>query len=178
LILAVYYLISGRAFPLVLSHHLHDAIQFVMIVMLIRSGVIQLQCAVGLAVPIREARRREPSMVYHANTGGSTMSMVMQCSQCGRVLARKGAWTPAASISGSIMGDEHIESWFFCNRCGVYTVEVYHDRFMGEDEITRQGPVPKERGDAQVALIRRCSRPSDKKCRCDAHRKYFGSGLD
>ena len=106
------------------------------------------------------------------------MSMVMRCSRCRRVLAREGDWSPVASISGSIMGDEHIESWFLCSRCGLYTVEVYHDRFLGEDEITLQGPIPQEKGDARVELIRRCDRPWDKKCRCEAHREYFGSGLD
>ena len=40
-ILAVYYLIFGRVFPMIISHYLHDAIQFVMIVTLIRRGVIQ-----------------------------------------------------------------------------------------------------------------------------------------
>ena len=106
------------------------------------------------------------------------MSMEVNCSECGRALARQGVWAPVALISGSIMGDEHIESWFYCNRCGVYTVENYHDRFLGEDVISFRGPISQERGDAQVALIRRCKQPSDKRCRCAAHRKYFGSGLD
>jgi membrane protease YdiL (CAAX protease family) len=41
LVLAVYYLIFGRVFPMIISHYLYDAIQIVMIVMLIRRGVIQ-----------------------------------------------------------------------------------------------------------------------------------------
>lgn len=41
LVLAVYYLIFGRVFPMIISHYLYDAIQFVMIVMLIRRGMIQ-----------------------------------------------------------------------------------------------------------------------------------------
>jgi membrane protease YdiL (CAAX protease family) len=40
-ILAVYYLILGRIFPMIISHYLHDAIKIVMIVPLIRHGVIQ-----------------------------------------------------------------------------------------------------------------------------------------
>ena len=106
------------------------------------------------------------------------MRMAVNCLQCGRGLARKGAWSPVASICGSIMGDEHIESWFYCNRCGVYTVELYHDRFMGEDVVSFRGPISQGEGDGQVALIRRCKQPSDKRCRCEAHRQYFGSGLD
>ncbi|MCL5269399.1 MAG: hypothetical protein M1457_02330 [bacterium] len=83
-----------------------------------------------------------------------------------------------ASISGSIMGDEYIETYYYCAECGVYTVEVCHDRFLGEEEVSVQGPVSKTEGDEKVALIRRCSRPWDKKCRCKAHRTYFGDSLD
>ena len=83
-----------------------------------------------------------------------------------------------ASISGSIMGDEYIESYFFCNTCGVYTVEIYHDRFQGEDEISIRGPVSKSEGDEKVKLIQQCPETWDKKCRCEAHRTYFGGWLD
>ncbi len=76
------------------------------------------------------------------------------------------------------MGDEYVESYYFCDDCGVYTVEVYHDRFCGDDEVSLRGPVSRSDGDAKVELIRRCSEPWDKKCRCDAHRSYFGSWLD
>jgi hypothetical protein len=76
------------------------------------------------------------------------------------------------------MGDEYIESFFFCDSCRVYTVEIYHDRFMGEEHIFFRGPVSQRDGDAQVAIIRRCDRPWDKKCRCAAHREYFGDSLD
>ena len=55
-----------------------------------------------------------------------------------------------ASISGSIMGDEYTESYFLCNHCGVYTLEIYHDRFSGEDDVSVRGPVPKSEGDAKV----------------------------
>jgi membrane protease YdiL (CAAX protease family) len=41
LILAVCYLFFGRVFPLIISHYLYDAIQFVMVVILIRQGIIQ-----------------------------------------------------------------------------------------------------------------------------------------
>lgn len=83
-----------------------------------------------------------------------------------------------ASISGSIMGDEYIESYFLCAECGVYTVEVYHDRFCGDDSVSVHGPVSKSQGDAKVALIRQCPEPWDKHCRCPAHQAYFGGSLD
>ena len=62
-----------------------------------------------------------------------------------------------ASISGGIMGDEYIESYYFCKSCGVYTLEVYHDRFLGEEDVSVRGPLPKAQGDAKVELIRQCS---------------------
>jgi membrane protease YdiL (CAAX protease family) len=41
LLLAVYYLVFGRVWPLIIAHYLHDAIQIVLLVILIRSGVVQ-----------------------------------------------------------------------------------------------------------------------------------------
>jgi membrane protease YdiL (CAAX protease family) len=42
LFMAVYYRYIGRLMPMVLAHYLHDAIQFVMLIVLIRNGSIQL----------------------------------------------------------------------------------------------------------------------------------------
>ena len=104
--------------------------------------------------------------------------MSVPCSRCGRELAGPGGEGRVASISGGIMGDEYIESYYLCPACGVYTVEVYHDRFSGEDSVNFRGPVPKAEGDAQVALIAQCSEPWSKRCRCEAHRSYWGDFLD
>jgi len=38
--------------------------------------------------------------------------------------------------------------------------------------------VPKPEGDAMVELIRQCSQPWNKKCRCKAHLAYFQGWLD
>lgn len=103
---------------------------------------------------------------------------MVQCAQCGSELAEPAAANRVASISGSIMGDEYIDSYYLCAKCGVYTVEVYHDRFLGEENVSVQGPLPKAEGDAKVALIRQCSEPWNKKCRCPAHLSYFGRSLD
>ncbi len=103
---------------------------------------------------------------------------MIKCSQCGKEFDRHPGEEPAASISGGIMGDEYIESFYFCNRCQVYTVEVVHDRFLGEEEVSSRGPVSKSEGDAKIALIRQCLQPWNKKCRCEAHRSYFGPWLD
>ena len=102
----------------------------------------------------------------------------MRCSQCGGDLDPQDANQLIASIAGSIMGDEQIDSYFLCSRCGVYTLEVYFDRFLGEDEVTVIGPISKEEGDAKVAMIKECSESWDKKCRCPAHKKYFQGWLD
>ena len=83
-----------------------------------------------------------------------------------------------ASISGSIMGDEYIESYYFCSQCEVYTLEIFHDRFLGDDDVFVRGPIPKQEGDAKVELIRQCPEPWDKKCRCKAHVSYFDGELD
>ena len=108
---------------------------------------------------------------------GVVQFLMVQCAQCKKEFAGP-AERPVASISGSIMGDEYIESYFLCSECGVYTVEIYHDRFLGEEEVSVRGPVPKAAGDAKVELIRQCSEPWNKKCRCPAHLSYFGGSLD
>jgi hypothetical protein len=81
-------------------------------------------------------------------------------------------------MSGSIMGDEHTDSYFLCPVCGVYTVAKWWDNFTGEETMSLSGPLSKHDGDEQAKLIQKCSRPWDKKCRCDAHRAYFGNALD
>lgn len=105
-------------------------------------------------------------------------SGMIRCSQCGRELDQQTGGRCVASISGSIMGDEYIESYYFCSQCEVYTVEIYHDRFLGEDEVFIKGPVSKAEGDAKVELIRQCFEPWNKKCRCKAHQSYFEGALD
>ena len=105
------------------------------------------------------------------------MNMI-RCSQCGRSFDRETGDRSIASISGGIMGDEYIESYYFCTQCQVYTVEVYHDRFLGEEDISVRGPVPKTEGDALMELIKQCDEPWNKKCRCKAHQSYFQGQLD
>lgn len=102
---------------------------------------------------------------------------MVACIKCKKEFSRTGNEF-AASISGSIMGDEYIETYYFCENCRVYTREIYHDRFLGEEEIFLQGPISREQGDADVALIKKCSQPWNKKCRCKAHMEYFRGNLD
>ena len=98
---------------------------------------------------------------------------MVQCAQCGRQFDRQDKDCPAAAIAVEVMGDEYIQSFFFCRACGVYTQETYHDRFLGEDSVGVSGPIPKDRGDELVALIRTCPDPMDKHCQCPAHREFL-----
>jgi len=76
------------------------------------------------------------------------------------------------------MGDEVTDSYFLCPKCGVYTVAKWWDDFTGEETMSLGGPLSQEEGGARIELIRKCSRPWDKKCRCEAHRAYFNDTLD
>jgi hypothetical protein len=76
------------------------------------------------------------------------------------------------------MGDEYTESYYFCDLCQAYTVEIFHDHYLGEGDVLIKGPMTKAEGDAKVDLVGRCPTPWDKKCRCDAHIAYFGGALD
>ena len=95
------------------------------------------------------------------------------CPQCDNPLRER-----EASISGSVMGDEYTETYYFCGACETYTVVTSRDRFSGEESISVEGPVPKPVGDSKVHVIRRCPEPWEKKCRCEAHREYFRGWLD
>ncbi len=87
------------------------------------------------------------------------MATATQCTQCGGVLGPQGVGDRVASISGSIQGDDCTESWYYCRRCQVYTVQVYWDIFLREESVSVRGPLPRSVGDGRVALIRQCSTP-------------------
>jgi hypothetical protein len=99
----------------------------------------------------------------------------MHCIQCNRPFRDE---ERVASISGSIMGDEHTDAYFLCPLCEKYTVITWWDNFTGVESESRSGPKSREEGDRAVALMRQCSEPWDKKCRCEAHRRYFNDTLD
>ncbi len=96
-----------------------------------------------------------------------------KCVQCAAELG-----APLASISGSQIGDENTDCYYLCPQCDVYTLEHVYDDFDGETTVSREGPVSREKGDKSVALIRQCTEPWDKKCRCPAHLQYFNANLD
>jgi hypothetical protein len=101
--------------------------------------------------------------------------MSIPCIVCGRTFSDEDF---AASISGSIMGDEHTDTYYLCPVCQVYTVINYWDDFTGTESSELSGPVTLDQGNKLVALIRQCAEPWDKKCRCEAHRAYFNNTLD
>src|SRR5512147_1994829 len=99
----------------------------------------------------------------------------MQCIQCNRPFLNE---ERIASISGSIMGDEHTDSYFLCPVCGLYTLASWWDNFTGEETLNVSGPLAPQEAKAQIELIKQCPQPWDKKCRCEAHRAYFRGTLD
>ena len=99
----------------------------------------------------------------------------MKCVQCSRPFTGQ---ERVASISGSILGDEHTDAYFLCPTCDVYTVAAWHDNFTGTETVRISGPVSRTAGDERVGLIGACSHPWDKKCRCEAHRDQFRDALD
>ena len=103
---------------------------------------------------------------------------MFQCSSCGKELDDKDGKNIIASISGSIMGDETIETFFHCPACDGYSLEICHDRFCGETTTRTEGPYRRADVAERIALIKQCAEPWNKKCRCEAHKHYFQGWLD
>ncbi len=99
----------------------------------------------------------------------------MNCKQCNRVFSKE---EMIASISGSIMGDEYTDCYYLCPVCKVCTLATWHDNFTGLESVSVSGPIDPRTADERIKLIRQCSEPWDKKCRCKAHREYFNDALD
>ena len=74
----------------------------------------------------------------------------MRCIRCGKEFSASALDGRVASISGSVLGDECTDTYYFCKDCGVYTVEVCYDNFTGTEEISVRGPLSKAEGDAQA----------------------------
>ena len=92
----------------------------------------------------------------------------MQCAGCLDELG--GLDRRVAFIAVERAGDEYIFSYWHCGACESYMLEVYHDRFMGDDERSIEGPRPAADVAADLKRIAHCPDPSDKRCRCEAHR--------
>ena len=67
--------------------------------------------------------------------------MSVQCIVCGRPFSDEDF---AVSISGSIMGDEHTDTYYLCPACQVYTVVNYWDNFTGTESSELSGPVARD----------------------------------
>ncbi|MEK7466447.1 MAG: hypothetical protein AAB074_03440 [Planctomycetota bacterium] len=93
----------------------------------------------------------------------------VNCRKCGADLQAVGK--RRAFISVFAQGDEETMSWYFCEACRVWMIEVYYDRFMGDSEISFRGPYPEGTCEADVALANTCPSPGDKWCECPAHKK-------
>ncbi len=76
------------------------------------------------------------------------------------------------------MGDTCTDCYYWCAACGVYTLRLYRDVFVGEESAHDAEPIPREEGDRRMALIRNCENPGDERCHCKAHLEYFGGWVD
>lgn len=92
----------------------------------------------------------------------------MKCARCADLLPKA-----RAGISIFVNGDEYIYSYFWCERCEVYSVEGFHDRFMGDSEVFVLPVISREEGDRAVALIEACPDPGDKLCGCASHAALY-----
>lgn len=93
--------------------------------------------------------------------------VLVTCLKCATTLTKS-----TAGISTCPRGDEIIYSYLLCPACDHWTVEEYHDEFMGEDWVRTAGPYPRESGERDVAKIRQCPTPHDKMCDCEVHRNW------
>lgn len=99
----------------------------------------------------------------------------MNCTVCGKEFDKS---ERVAGISGRVMGDECTDIYYWCPTCQAYSFRMYRDVFCGPETQRDCGPLAKEEGDRRIALIGRCASPMNERCKCDAHKEYFGGWLD
>ena len=101
-----------------------------------------------------------------------------RCASCRHRLDDESSCLVVA-MHGSLMGDEYVECYYRCPNCGACTMSVVRDRFAGEEVVVTEAAVlSEEEAQRRLALIARCPEPWNKRCRCEAHREYFGDALD
>lgn len=93
----------------------------------------------------------------------------MHCKSCNADLG--GAEARAGFICAEVMGDEYIDSYWYCEGCEMYMTGGLRDPFHGEIKESGGGQLSKEIGDGIIASIRQCPDPSDERCQCAAHQK-------
>jgi hypothetical protein len=99
----------------------------------------------------------------------------VRCSSCGREFDVEDR---VAGIAGKVMGDECTDIYYWCEACGVYTIRLHRDVFLGPETAHDSEAISKEEGDRRLKLIRSCPEPYNERCRCEGHRAYFGGWLD
>ena len=98
-----------------------------------------------------------------------------KCVRCGADLG--GFEKEAASICLRVRGDEETRTYFLCEACDVYSVWVCIEDFFDAtpDTLFASGPVPREKGDEIVEMIRKCPAPGNLSCRCPTHEELSGT---
>jgi DNA-directed RNA polymerase subunit RPC12/RpoP len=79
-----------------------------------------------------------------------------------------------AGISITNIGDEYIYSYWQCEECNFYTVELYRDVHLGVPEISILPAMTKEDGDLAVLRIKTCPDPHNVDCECEYHQRAYG----
>ncbi|MDQ7778834.1 MAG: hypothetical protein RDV41_03890, partial [Planctomycetota bacterium] len=100
------------------------------------------------------------------------MDDALKCTKCGAELKMGEGGDSVAGMSGKVMGDEYIESYLLCKKCGFYSKEVFRDRFCNEPEVTLSGPYTEEQVRKDMETVRQCKNPKNERCRCKAHKKF------
>jgi hypothetical protein len=95
----------------------------------------------------------------------------MQCLACHE--PHPAGRRPDAAIAVFVAGDEVIFSYWRCAACGAFSVEAWHDRFLGDADAHWIGPVAPALGERCLALVAACPSPQDKLCGCPSHRALY-----
>ncbi|MEO0161213.1 MAG: hypothetical protein ABIL39_02185 [candidate division WOR-3 bacterium] len=92
------------------------------------------------------------------------------CKNCNKELSHSGKHISILLINGN---EETFVLWY-CSNCKKYFILGYEDVFISADEEKEwfYGEYSEEDFKRLEEIINKCPDPSDKFCRCDAH-KYF-----
>ncbi len=99
----------------------------------------------------------------------------MECQACRAPLKNDDA---QASMAGRVMGDRVFDRFYRCSDCDAYSLRSFRDSFTGGESAVWHGPFSEAEARDRIAKMTACKNPSDDRCRCGAHRSYFGKALD
>jgi len=92
-----------------------------------------------------------------------------KCKKTSKLSENKGS---IALLKG---GNEHIDTYFYCNDCYIYFIDEYCDNFMTDDSSSGQRVIDNEIAEKAINMIKQCHDPLNKKCNCKIHLEFFKS---